>query len=220
MLDLLAEDREGVVGAVADREHVEDVVGGQHDDEVVALVGHVGQDRPHLRCRLDVEGGQRLVEQQRRRLRSQGPGEGDPGGLAAGEPTGSPVGEGAHAHDLEPVVGERPGRSSTVTEAAGAEGDVVPHAEVGEELRRLAHQHDPATVRRHAVEAAAAEDDPAPVGRGQPGDDRQQRGLAGAVGPGQRVPPRRQGEVDVEPALGPAGGDLQTHAGPPFVVRA
>ena len=103
--------------------------------------------------------------------------------------------------------------------AARAEGDVVADPEVGEELPGLRHEHDPTAVRRQPVERATVEHDPALVGAGQSGDDGEQRGLARAVGPGDRVPTGGHVEVDVEAALRPPRAHLQAHAAA-LVVRA
>ena len=86
-------------------------------------------------------------------------------------------------------------------------------------LRVVVSEDHASPVRGQVIERAATEDDPAGVGPGQAGDDRQERGLAGAVGAGDRVPAGGQVEVDVEAALGPPGLHLQAHAAA-FVVRA
>ena len=97
----------------------------------------------------DVEGGQRLVEQQQPRVGGERPGHGDPLGLAAGELAGPASGE-ARAARPRPASGRR--RSCAVargrTAAAGAEGDVVAHGQVREQQRLLREQRDPAVVRR------------------------------------------------------------------------
>ena len=186
-------------------------MGDEQDHEVLPGVGDVGEHRPHRRRGLDVEGRERLVEQQRVRLGRECEGERHPGGLPPGELTGPAAGEVAHPHDAEPVLRRGAGLPSPSSQAAGPEGDVVTGVQVGEERRRLAEQGHPAPVRGHVGQVAPGEGDPRRVRAGEPRDDREQRGLAGAVRAGDRVPPGGQVEVDGQPPLPPPHGQLQAH---------
>lgn len=59
-----------------------------------------------------------------------------------------------------------------------AEGDVLGHREVGEQLRVLHDQGDGPTVGRQAVDGPVADGDLAGIGRLQPGDDPEHGRLA------------------------------------------
>ena len=76
--------------------------------------------------------------------------------------------------------------------------DVLPHAEARERLHDLERAGDAAAgepVRRHADDIGAIVDDATCARRQEAGDDREQRGLAGAVRPDQRGDaPGRSGE--------------------------
>jgi hypothetical protein len=69
---------------------------------------------------------------------------------------------------------------------AQAEGDVLEHRHVAEQRVVLEHKAHVALAHMHVGGVFAAEMDAAHVGRLQPGDDAQQRGLAAARGAEQR----------------------------------
>ena len=175
------------------------VVGHQEADAVVA-VELAAQLPAGLEAGAGVEGGQGLVEQQQPGLGGQRPGQGDPLGLAAGQllrlagPRSSPrPTRSSHS------AGPGPGLGLRHAPAAQPEGDVLEGGEVREEEVVLEHDaHRPGLGRDvlaggRVVEDPPVEHHPALVGRQQPGQDPQQRGLAGAVGPEQRRRPARAG---------------------------
>ena len=133
----------------------------------------------------DVEGGQRLVEQQQPGLGGQRPGDRDPLRLAAGQLRGPAVGRGRSTPSRASQSRGRPlGVPAGGSAAARAERDVVQRAQVREQQvapgrpsrRRGAGPRRPA--RRRAVPGLAVADDPALVERHEPGERPQQRGLA------------------------------------------
>lgn len=144
----------GLVDVMGDQEHGRAVLAAQLVDQVV-----------HLQPGQRVQGGERLVQQQQFGLPHQGPGEGDPLGLAAGERGGPGLGVPFQTH-----FGERP---QPVRRTGSGQGD----GHVGEDL-----------LGRY--EAGFLEDDRAalghqhlsPVGPVQRPEDAQQRRLAAAAG--------------------------------------
>ena len=92
-----------------------------------------------------VEGGEGLVEEDDRGVERERPGEGDPLLLTAGELVRPAPGErGVEPDELEQLPHTA---ASTPARAVPAEGDVVPHVEVGEEAAVLADVADPASLR-------------------------------------------------------------------------
>ncbi len=80
------------------------------------------------------------------------------------------------------------------------EGDVADDRAVGEEVRALCDQADPAAVRRHGRQVAAREHDAAVARAEEAGEGLDDGRLAGAVRPDQRdalVGADRQAHVDV-----------------------
>ena len=173
----------------------------------------------HVEAGARVEGRERLVEQQQRRVAGERPGERDPLRLPAGQ-----VGRSARAPGRRcraaPARWSAAERARRATQPAGArrERHVVAHAEVGEEPvvledethgapRRL--DEDPAVG---VVERRAAQDDAAGRHRGQARHRPEQRALPGAVGSehGQHLAGRgRERGPQGEPAAGHAGVDDQ-----------
>ena len=164
---------EGVVG----HEHGHAVVGGQPRGEVAAGPG------PGLR----VQGRQRLVEEQERRVGRQGTGQRHPGGLAGGELPRPGLGLGAESDPLE--LGERPSAGGRTPDAAAAQpvGHVLHRRQVGEEERVGEHQADVSPVGgpSHAalVPRRAVDADPAVRAGEHAGQRQHRRRLAPAVRP-------------------------------------
>ncbi len=179
-------------GDVVGQQHgVEDVVG---DQDRGAVREHPAQQLADRGGGLDVEGGQRLVEQQQVRLGGQRPGDATrwacPPERAAGRRSANSLG----VDPGQPLAGPLPGLATRHTGAAWAEGDVVQHRQVREEPCLLREQSHPARVGRHPLATGAVageqdpvvESDPSRVGPQQPGDGGEGGGLAGAVGPEER----------------------------------
>ena len=116
-----------------------------------ADIGQVlAEPRADVEPRAGVERGQRLVEQQRHRVRRQRASEGDALGLAPGQRPRLAVGELAEAEPRRatppPAAGTRPW---TRPMQRSAERDVVDDREVGEQPVVLEHQADPALCGGH-----------------------------------------------------------------------
>ena len=85
-----------------------------HDRDAVELREVPGELRAHLVAQLDVERGERLVEQQHVRPRGERPRERDPLRLTAGELRRTEVGERQQVEPGEPALGlHRPGLNAT-----------------------------------------------------------------------------------------------------------
>ena len=176
-----------------------------HDDDRVAhrqrlllVVGHVHERDPdlllqrlelqlHLLAQLEVEGAQRLVEEQHGGVVDQRPGERDALLLAAGELPGAAALVPAQADELQrfahPSGLVRLGRPSL----AQAVADVLGHVHVREQGVVLEHRVDVAVVGRHAGHRLAREVDLARGGLLEARDHAQRGGLAAARGAEERV---------------------------------
>ena len=162
-----------------------------HPERLLLVVGDVDEGDPdlalqglelglHLLAELEVEGAERLVEQQHLGLVDQRAGERDALALAAGELGRPAQAEAAERHQLEhrrrAPVALGPGHALDHQ----AVGDVVQHAHVREQGVVLEHRVDVAIVGRHAEHALPMERDLAPIRLLEPGDQAQTRGLARA----------------------------------------
>ena len=160
---------------------------GDVEDRRPPLVAHAQEIGHDPLAQGDVEGGQRLVEQEQARADGQGAGEGDALLLAAGEGGGMAAGQGP---DLEGIDGLRHVRRRS--RAAGPEAHVVAHREVREQARLLRHVADAAPLGggqpagRGVHEHVAVDGDPSPRDRAQPGHGLEQRRLAGPGRPHHR----------------------------------
>ena len=118
-----------------------------------------------------------------RRLRGDGPGQGDPLLLAAGQRRGVAFAEPAHSDQGESLVD--PGLALGF--AGQPVADVGRHREVGKQRPVLEDHADPAAFGRdehvagHLGDRGPADGDPAGVGPLEAGDDPQQGGLAAAA---------------------------------------
>ena len=167
---------------------------------------------------LDVEAGERLVEQQQRRVGREGPGDGDPLRLAAGELRRLALGEVADAEAVEPLLGQCVRLRTRHPPRPRPEADVGQGGQVREQPLALEDHADAAVARRETKQVDAVEPG-VPLGGRQSGERPDQRGLAGAVGPdhgAHRTGPDGEGgahpvgdrEVDLE---APAGRRGLTH---------
>jgi len=158
----------------------------------------------HLLPQLEVEGAERLVEQQHLGAVDQGTGERDPLLLAAGQLI--------RPGPLPPVEpGQADGRGDAAAELgprhvglAQPEGDVLEHVEVREQRIALEHGVDRAPVRREAGDLPPGDLD-RPLRRPLESGDHPQRGCltaAARADDGEELP-RRDVEVD-----GPDGDQL------------
>ena len=174
--------------------HHGDARGERHRLDLV--VGHVDRGLaeclvqlldlgPHLDAELGVEIGERLVEQEERRVADQRPAHRDPLALAAGELAGLAI---EQAFDLEKLGDARHRRILLRLRHAAAlhaEGDVLPHRHRRVERIGLEHHGDVAVLRRNAVDDAAADRDLTRGDRLEAGDHGKQRRLPAAGRPDQ-----------------------------------
>ena len=175
-----------------------------HDDDRPALLRAQFLQQPANPLTGDrVEAAGRLVGQQHRRFRNDGPGNGHALLFAAAEGVGrmaEPIG---HFEPREQIV--EPGARG-LAPSVGQEGqkDVVPGGERGNQVEGLEDQSDVAAAKDrpspvgHGRQVVAGDEDPAGVRPGQAGDHVEQGALARSAGPhhGHELA-RRDREADV-----------------------
>ena len=160
---------------VGQRRGVLEVVGHQQGGEA-QLPEEIEQLGAHLRARVGVEGGERLVEEQHGRVARHGPGQAHALALAARQAPRPRVGQVGDAEPLQQLVGPR----------ATGEGHVLAHGHVREQRVLLEHVPHPARLRGQVdaplgvEERLVAERDPAGAGPHRAGDRPQHRRLARA----------------------------------------
>ena len=165
---------------VGDVERLLLVVGDQHGGHV-DLVVQPAQPLPQVGAHLGVEGAERLVEEQHLGVDREGPGQGHPLALAAGELGRVAVLEPVEPDDLEQVVDLARDLGLGPLADGQPEGDVVAHGHVLERRIVLEDEPDAALLRGDAGDVAAADDDASAVELLEPGDRAQQRRLARAA---------------------------------------
>ena len=170
----------------------------------------------HAHSQLGVEVGQRLVEQEHFGAHHHGAGERHPLLLAAGELVGSAIGQHGQVHRGQCHV-------DALTEFVGGQvpqleavGDVVAHAQVGEEGVGLEDHGHGAFVGRQGHHVLPVEDDPSGGGVLEARDHAQRRGLAAAGGAEEGDELARcyveADAVDGGDVLAPVGEDLRDFA--------
>ena len=146
--------------------------------------------RAHVYPQLGVQVAQRLVEQQHAGLHHQGPGQGHPLLLAAGELVCVPVFHALQAHQVQHV--EHLFADLLLGQLAQLEavGHVVEHVQVGEQGVALKHHGGIPLVGGQAVDGLVAQIDFPLVGAFKPGDHPQGSGFATAGGAqqGNKIP--------------------------------
>ncbi len=170
---------------------VEDGDAVAHRQRLFLVVRHVDERHPELLlellqldlqllAELQVEGAERLVEQQRLRVADERPRERNALPLAARELTRLAVAVVVEPHELERLLGppaplglRHPLHAQTVL-------DVLLHGHVREERVVLEDRVDGSVERRHGRDVATREADAAVVGPLEPGDQAQRRRLARA----------------------------------------
>ena len=177
-------------------------------------------------CRTGVERAERLVEQQHARLDRKRAGERDALALPAGKLVRKAVGEPIELHELQQRIDLARYRHIVQALAtrthAQAEGDVLENGHVAEQRVVLEDEAHLALARVHAGRIVAVKGDGAGIRRLKPGDDAQQRRLAGA-----RRPEQRQQLAGFDPEIDAVdcdkfaealrdAGQLDTHQAWPF----
>ena len=180
------------------------------DEHQPELALEIAQLDAHPQLEQPVEVAERLVEQQRLRLRHEHAGEGDPLLLAAGERRGLALGELGQADHLE-----RPERLLAPLVLLHAvhlepERDVLEHRPVREEREVLEHRRGRAPVGGEPDERLAVEDDVALGGILVPADHAQ-RGRLAAPGRAEQDDVLAVVDVQIDVFHGerPVGEDLR-----------
>ena len=178
LLDLaLAHDRD----PVAHGERLFLVVGHEDEGDAGAPL-QVLELAAHLLAELEVEGRERLVQQQHLGMIGQRARQGDPLLLPAGELGGAPSAQPRHLdqgqHLLDDAADLLLGRAPHLQ----SEGDVLRHRHMGEQGIALEDGIDRPLIGRQMLDRAALEQDLAGARLLEAGDQAQQRGLAAARG--------------------------------------
>ena len=136
----------------------------------------------HVLSELEVEGGERLVQQQHLRLVHERAGDGDALLLAAGEARHGALFKALERHERQHLGHGLLNLGLRHLLLAQGEGHVFKHVQVREEGIALEHGVDVALVGRQAVDVLAHKDHVAAVRGLKAADDAQQRRLAAARG--------------------------------------
>ncbi len=140
----------------------------------------------HLDAQLEVQVGQRLVEQKEARLQHERAGDGHALLLAAGELGGVARPEARQVDEVQHLADPALDRRLVDLAQPQAEGDVVEHREVGEQRVVLEDESDVAAMRRPVVQSPAAQRDGALGQRLESRDAAKRRRLAAAAGAEER----------------------------------
>ena len=157
------------------------VVGDEDEGDARLLLDLLQLDL-HVLAELQVQGTERLVEQQDAGLGHEGAGDGHALLLAAGETGDAALLEPGQRHEGEHLAHAAVDLVAGTFLLAQGEGDVLIDRQMGEERVLLEHGVHAAPVRGDLVDPLAEEDDVALVGGLEPADQPQERGLAAARG--------------------------------------
>ena len=170
--------------------HHDDLVGDLHrlllvvrDDHRrrVRLVVEAAEPFAELGPHACVQRAERLVEEEHGRIDRERAGEAHALPLPARELRGIPLREALELDELQQLVHPLGDLRLRTLADLEAERDVVVHGHVLEGGVVLEHEADAALLRRPAGDVLAVDEDRAHVGRLEPGDDPEQRGLAAAA---------------------------------------
>ena len=166
------------------------LVVGDEDGGVAGGVVDFAQPAAQLAADLRVERAERLVEQQHLGLDRHGAGERDALALAAGELRRIALLQAGELHEVEQFGGAAAdlglGRPRRAGPDLQAEADILGHGHVPEQRVVLEHEADIALLHGAVRGVLVAEKDGAAGRPLEPGDQAQQRRLAGAGGPEKR----------------------------------
>ena len=203
--------------AVAQSIGLREVVGDEHGGGTP-----VRQDLPELvpqrAAKRGVQGRQRLVEKEERRIRGESPPEGHALPLTAGDVARTPALEPLEAHARDHLRRAAPRLGARAI--AQPETDVVGHGEMREEGVALEDVAHPPSLRREVgsrlgiEEHAAVDDDPARVGPQEARQTLESERLARAGGAEERGHSLAARPLDVErePGQAPVQADLEAMA--------
>ena len=155
------------------------VVGHDHGGHV-HLVVEVAQPSPQLLAHLGIEGAEGLIEQQHPGLHRQGPGQGHPLALAAGELGGETRSVALQLHQIEQLIDAALDRLLLPAAQLQAKGHVLAHGAVLEQGEVLKHEAHLPVLHGAIGGLLSGDPDAAGVGLLQAGDQTQQRALARA----------------------------------------
>ena len=154
------------------------VVGDDHGGDM-HLVVEIAQPGPQFLAHLGVEGAEGLIEQQHPRLHSQGPSQGHPLALAAGELGGVAVAKALQLHQLQQLINPPADRLVLPAAQLQTKADVLAHGAVLEQGEVLEHKAHLALLHRASGGLLAGDPDPPGVSLLQAGDQPQQGAFAG-----------------------------------------
>ena len=186
--------------------HHDDAIGHAHG--LLLVVGHVDERDAEravdllqldldLAPHLEVERGQRLVEQEHLRTVDERARQGDPLRLAAGQRRDVALGELRQAHELEVARHELGDLRLGHPAQAQPERHVVEHVEMREQRHALEHEVHGALVGRQPRDVPAVDEDAAVVREVEAGDHAQERRLA-APARSEQAHELALGDVEVE----------------------
>ena len=167
--------------AIGDLHRLVRVVGDQQRRHAVALV-QLAQARPQLGPDADVEGGERLVEQQHLRMGGERSRQRHALTLAAGELARQPALEALELDQLEQLGDARGDLAARAVPHGQREADVLGHAQVLEERALLVDEADATLAQREIRDVPPADRDRADVRPLEARDAPEQRRLAAARG--------------------------------------
>ncbi len=140
----------------------------------------------HVLAQLEVQRGERLVQQQHLRTVHERAGDGHALLLSAGEAGDAALLKAGEGDELEHLVDLLLDLGPGYALFPQREGDVLKDVQMGEEGVALENGVDVALVGRHVLDVLAEEDDIALIGALKARDQAQRRGLAAAGGTQQR----------------------------------
>ena len=155
------------------------VVGHEHEG-YAGLALDALQLRLHATPELEVQGGERFVEQQKPRRRREGPGQGDTLLLPAGKLIGPPLGHGVEPDELQHGGDARLHLCASSALALQPEGHVLFDRQMRKQRIGLEHGVDGPFVGRIVDDMLVVEQDGARVGVLETSQQSQQCGLAAA----------------------------------------
>ncbi len=185
----------------------DDVVGQLHrfvgivrdeDRRDVRAFVQIAQPRAQVAPDVQIERGERLVEQQDRWFRGQRPGQGDALALTAREFARQARFVAVQPHEREQFLDARGRAAARPVAHVEGKADVRADGHVRKERIILRHEADAAAARRNVRDVLSFDADCAAVGMIEARDDAQQRRFAAARGAqqrGKRVPFDRRADV-------------------------